>query len=130
MHASSLFSMFCFNWLFQEIVTIMKHDRLMILKINIPMRPLPCIAESVTNANTIAWMDVAHRSCKLNMLKSEHKTNFAYISAFWCSVHLILTLNNIFTGIQPCTLGVGFVSPYPLPPSHIGSLTSSAKFPS
>lgn len=80
MYVSSLFSIFCFNWLFQEIVTAIKHHGLLILKINLQMRPVPWASESVLSTNTTVWVDVAHsKPCKPNMSKSEHITLPKYL---------------------------------------------------
>lgn len=50
----------------------MKHHKLVILKINLQMRPLPWVSESVSSANTTAWVVASHRPCKPNIAKSEH----------------------------------------------------------
>lgn len=52
----------------------MKPHRLLILKINIQMKLLLWVSESVSKTNTTAWVYVTHRPYELNMPKSEDVT--------------------------------------------------------
>lgn len=55
----------------------MKHQMMIVLNINLCVRPLPRVSESLSSADTTSGEGVSHRPCEPNTLESKQTTSRA-----------------------------------------------------